>query len=97
MLCACCGSQRGQPRVALELAVPGAARHATDGTTCIVSTRASGGTGSTALARYCWTAHARSRIPADRIEIELPDGSRVRVGAAVSLTALRRVVAALRR
>ena len=33
---------------------------------------------------------------ADQIEIELPDGSRLRVGADVSLVALRRVVAALR-
>jgi transposase len=33
---------------------------------------------------------------ADQIEIELPDGSRLRVGAEVSLAALRRVVAALR-
>lgn len=33
---------------------------------------------------------------AGRIEIELRDGSRVRVGADVSLTALRRVLAALR-
>ncbi|MBB3175067.1 hypothetical protein FHR90_002914 [Endobacter medicaginis] len=34
--------------------------------------------------------------PADRIEIELPDGSRLRVGSDVSLVALRRVVAVLR-
>lgn len=34
--------------------------------------------------------------PADQIEIELPDGSRLRVGVEVSLAALRRVVAALR-
>ena len=33
---------------------------------------------------------------ADQIEIELPDGSRLRVGAEVSLVALRRVVAVLR-
>ena len=33
---------------------------------------------------------------ADQIEIELPDGSRLRVGADVSLVALRRVVAVLR-
>ena len=33
---------------------------------------------------------------ADQIEIELPDGSRLRVGAEVSLIALRRVVAVLR-
>jgi transposase len=32
----------------------------------------------------------------DRIEIELKDGSRVRVGAGVSLVSLRRVIAALR-
>ena len=42
------------------------------------------------------TPAAEPPLAADRIEIELPDGSRVRVGAAVSLTALRRVVAALR-
>jgi transposase len=34
--------------------------------------------------------------PADQIEIELPDGSRLRIGAQVSLVALRRVVAVLR-
>lgn len=38
----------------------------------------------------------RLSAPADQIEIELPDGSRLRVGADVSLVALRRVVAALR-
>lgn len=41
-------------------------------------------------------APAQPTAPADQIEIELPDGSRLRVGAAVSLVALRRVVAALR-
>ena len=39
---------------------------------------------------------AQPSAPADQIEIELPDGSRLRVGAEVSLVALRRVVAALR-
>lgn len=39
----------------------------------------------------------RLSAPADQIEIDLPDGSRLRVGADVSLVALRRVVAALRR
>jgi transposase len=39
---------------------------------------------------------AQPSAPADQIEIELPDGSRLRVGADVSLVALRRVVAALR-
>jgi len=34
---------------------------------------------------------------AGQIEVELPDGSKLRVGAEVSLVALRRVVAALRR
>lgn len=34
---------------------------------------------------------------AEQIEVELPDGSKVRVGAEVSLVALRRVLAALRR
>jgi transposase len=39
-----------------------------------------------------------SRDPnAGQIEVELPDGSKLRVGAEVSLVALRRVVAALRR
>ena len=33
---------------------------------------------------------------AGRIEVELPDGSKVRVGADVGLVALRRVLAALR-
>jgi transposase len=49
---------------------------------------------------------ATSRLPHDpaprdpsagQIEVELPDGSKLRVGAEVSLVALRRVVAALRR
>ena len=35
-------------------------------------------------------------LAADAIEIGLPDGSRVRVGSGVNLTALRRVVIALR-
>ena len=39
---------------------------------------------------------AQTTAPADQIEIELPDGSRLRVGAEVSLVALRRVVAVLR-
>ncbi len=39
---------------------------------------------------------AQPTAPADQIEIELPDGSRLRVGAEVSLVALRRVVAVLR-
>ena len=34
--------------------------------------------------------------PADQIKIELPDGSRLRVGVDVSLVALRRVMAVLR-
>ena len=34
---------------------------------------------------------------AEQIEVELPDGSKLRVGAEVSLVALRRVLAALRR
>ena len=42
------------------------------------------------------TPPMQTSAPADRIEIELPDGSRLRVGAEVSLVALRRVVAALR-
>ena len=78
------------------MAVPGTARHATDGTTRVVSARASGGRGSAALAVTAGQPTPAAELPADRIEIELPDGSRVRVGAAVSLTALRRVVAALR-
>jgi transposase len=36
------------------------------------------------------------RHAADQIEVELPDGSKLRVGGQVSLAALRRVVAALR-
>jgi len=52
------------------------------------------------------SAAAASRLPRDpaprdaaagQIEVELPDGSKLRVGAEVSLVALRRVVAALRR
>ena len=39
---------------------------------------------------------AQPTAPADQIEIELPDGSRLRVGADVGLVALRRVVAVLR-
>ena len=35
-------------------------------------------------------------LATDTIEIVLPDGSRVRVGSGVNLTALRRVVTALR-
>ncbi len=37
-----------------------------------------------------------SRTGADQVEVELPDGSRLRVGSGVSLVALRRVLAALR-
>ena len=37
-----------------------------------------------------------SRTGADQVEVELPDGSRLRVGSGVSLIALRRVLAALR-
>ena len=37
-----------------------------------------------------------SRAGADQIEVDLADGSRLRVGAEVSLAALRRVIAALR-
>jgi transposase len=39
---------------------------------------------------------AVDRPAADTIEISLPDGSRVRVGSDVNLTALRRVMTALR-
>ena len=42
------------------------------------------------------TPPAQPPAPADQIEIELPDGSRLRVGAEVSLVALRRVVTVLR-
>ncbi len=43
------------------------------------------------------SAPAANKHPAsDTIEIVLPDGSRVRVGSGVNLTALRRVVTALR-
>lgn len=45
--------------------------------------------------------HQRSdpaaRAVAGQIEVELPDGSKLRVGAEVNLVALRRVLAALRR
>ncbi len=45
-------------------------------------------------------ALSRSTIPPraaeDQIEVELPDGSKLRVGAGVSLVVLRRLVAALR-
>jgi len=41
-------------------------------------------------------ATANNHIQTDTIEIVLPDGSRVRVGSGVNLTALRRVVIALR-
>jgi transposase len=41
-------------------------------------------------------ATANNHIETDIIEIVLPDGSRVRVGSGVNLTALRRVVTALR-
>ena len=37
------------------------------------------------------------RAAEDQIEVELPDGSKLRVGAGVSLVALCRAVAALRR
>lgn len=47
------------------------------------------------------TPASRSAVPsrtgADQVEVELPDGSRLRVGSRVSLVALRRVLAALRR
>ena len=42
------------------------------------------------------TPPAQPTALAERIEIELPDGSRLRVGSDVSLVALCRVVAALR-
>jgi transposase len=41
-------------------------------------------------------ATANNHPASDTIEIVLPDGSRVRVGSGVNLTALRRVVTALR-
>jgi transposase len=41
-------------------------------------------------------ATANNNPASDIIEIVLPDGSRVRVGSGVNLTALRRVVTALR-
>ena len=47
------------------------------------------------------TPASRSTVPPrpdmDQVEVELPDGSRLRVGPGVSLVALRRVLAALRR
>ncbi|MDQ2804211.1 MAG: hypothetical protein M3Y41_16605 [Pseudomonadota bacterium] len=47
-------------------------------------------------------SHDRSRmaapsIEASRIEIALPDGTCIRVGADIGLVALRRVIAAVRR
>lgn len=38
-----------------------------------------------------------ARAAAEQIEVELPDGSKLRVGAEVSLVALHRVISALRR
>jgi hypothetical protein len=37
----------------------------------------------------------QSTVITDQIEVELPDGSRLSVGAELSLAALRRVVSAL--
>jgi hypothetical protein len=42
------------------------------------------------------TSTVADRAAADTIEISLPDGSRVRVGSDVNLTALRRVMTVLR-
>jgi hypothetical protein len=42
------------------------------------------------------TSTVADRPAADTIEISLPDGSRVRVGSDVNLTALRRVMTVLR-
>jgi hypothetical protein len=41
------------------------------------------------------TSTVADRAAADTIEISLPDGSRVRVGSDVNLTALRRVMTVL--
>lgn len=43
------------------------------------------------------TSQTVTSITSERIEIELPDGTRIRVGEDVGLIALRRVVTALRR
>jgi hypothetical protein len=43
------------------------------------------------------TSQTVPSITSERIEIELPDGTRIWVGGDVGLAALRRVVAALRR
>lgn len=43
------------------------------------------------------TSQTVASITPERIEIELPDGTRIRVGGDVGLVALRRMVAALRR
>ncbi len=50
-----------------------------------------------ALPSPCSTASKAAPAEADRIEIALPDGTCIRVGADVGLVALRRVMTAVRR
>ena len=50
-----------------------------------------------ALPSPCSTASKAAPTEADRIEIALPDGTCIRVGADVGLVALRRVMTAVRR
>ena len=51
----------------------------------------------TALSSPCPTSSKAAPAEAERIEIALPDGTCIRVGADVGLVALRRVMAAVRR
>jgi len=50
-----------------------------------------------ALSSSCPTASKAVSVEADQIEIALPDGTCIRVGADVGLVALRRVMTAVRR
>jgi len=50
-----------------------------------------------ALSSPCSTVSKAAPAEADRIEIALPDGTCIRVGADVGLVALRRVMTAVRR
>lgn len=50
-----------------------------------------------ALSSPCATPSKAAPVAADRIEIALPDGTCIRVGADVGLVALRRVMTAVRR
>jgi len=50
-----------------------------------------------ALPSPCSTASKAAPAEVDRIEIALPDGTCIRVGADIGLVALRRVMTAVRR